>query len=646
MADRSRLVRMRIENIGCIGPEGLEVQLDKILTIVGTNNTGKSTILKAYELAVGTEVFKTEDRCLRTLDKPSKVEIWVHIPEGMANIAEKWKSKEGDNLLVRSKWEWDAGSTTKIRRTWDPGINDYAIDDTASGLDTVFNSRLPQPLRIGTLDDPSKEHQVLLKLILQPIIDKLKLLIQTKDSELNRITQDFIKTAQIPVQEEKQNINQISLDINKSHNKIFPNLSVLLDIGLGELEIDPTKLLLNNSKIKFIDWGDEVNWDKQGTGSQRALFWSILQVRSRLKSIADINETNKKEVINLGKQLSKLEKDITSKKKEETIKKYEEQIKEIAEKIEALKSIEPQKLLTEKNSELSLPGYMLLIDEPEVGLHPNAIRAASSYLYNLATEPSWQIMITTHSPLFVNPLHDHTTIFRIERNDKHLTPKSYKSDLVKFTDDERENLKMLNRFDQALSEMFFGQRPIIIEGDTEFSAFEYLMQNQSEYPVSQRPVLIRARGKDTIGLIIRMLEHFGVSYSVLHDSDFRTKGVAWSANERIYQSIQESRKRGCKVIHRISIPTFEFQHLPCEYDNNKMLKEHPIKDKPWNFISRMKESEEIKISVKKLFDDLISETSNEDQFEVKQMESLNIEVDKWTKNNCPNDERFAITNGK
>ena len=642
MAERSRLVKMRIENIGCIGPEGLEVQLDNILTIVGANNTGKSTILKAYELAVGTEKFEQEDRCLRALDRPSSVEIWVHIPEGMANIAEKWKSKEGENLVVRSKWEWAVGSTSKIRRTWDPEIDNYAEDDTASGLDTVFTARLPQPLRIGTLEDPEKEHQTLLKIVLQPIIDKLKSLMQTEDSELNKISQSFISTAQKPVEEEKTNINKVSSDINKSHNAIFPNLSIALDIGLGNLEIDPTKLLINNSKIKFNDWGDEVEWNKQGTGSQRALFWSILQVRSRLKSVADIVESNKKEIIDLGKQLTKLKRDIVNKKRPDTIKKYEEDIASIKRKIESLKVSDPEKLLTEKTSELSLPGYMLLIDEPEVGLHPNAIRSASLYLYNLATDPSWQIMITTHSPLFVNPLQDHTTILRIERNDKNLTPKSYKSDSVSFSVEEKENLKMLNKFDQALAEMFFGPKPVIVEGDTEYAAFEFLMRNQSDYPMSNRPVLIRARGKDTINLIIRMLEHFEVSYSVLHDSDFRTRGVAWSANERIYRSIDTSRKNGCKVIHRISIPTFEFQHLPCEYDEKRKLKEHPNKEKPWNFISKMKGSNEISKSVKQVFDELVSDISNENQFKNEQMKSLNLAVDKWANKNCPKDERFIL----
>ncbi len=46
MAERSKLVKMRIQNLGCIGPEGLEISLDNIICIVGANNSGKSTVLR------------------------------------------------------------------------------------------------------------------------------------------------------------------------------------------------------------------------------------------------------------------------------------------------------------------------------------------------------------------------------------------------------------------------------------------------------------------------------------------------------------------------------------------------------------------------------------------------------------------------
>lgn len=55
--NRSKLLRMTIRNIGCIGNEGIDIALDNIVCLVGKNNAGKSTVLRAYELAKGPTAF-------------------------------------------------------------------------------------------------------------------------------------------------------------------------------------------------------------------------------------------------------------------------------------------------------------------------------------------------------------------------------------------------------------------------------------------------------------------------------------------------------------------------------------------------------------------------------------------------------------
>ena len=61
--NRSKLVRMTVRNIGCIGNEEVEISLDNVVCLVGKNNSGKSTILRAYELAKGSVQFeKDRDR--------------------------------------------------------------------------------------------------------------------------------------------------------------------------------------------------------------------------------------------------------------------------------------------------------------------------------------------------------------------------------------------------------------------------------------------------------------------------------------------------------------------------------------------------------------------------------------------------------
>lgn len=650
MSDRSKLVKMRIVNIGCIGPEGLTVELDNILCLVGANNTGKSTVLRAYELAVsGTDMFNKEiDLCKRANDESAIIELWVHIPEGTANIPEKWKIKENGLLLVKSKWEWNSTNNWKrIRLTWDPEIDNYS-NEKASGLDTVFSSRLPKPFRIGTLEEPESEHNKLLTLILQPIADKLKEIMSNEDSELKQALSTINNIAQTPVNEEKQKLDEIKIDINRHHNEIFPDLKVDFEIGFGSLEIDFAKLLLNHSFIKFLEWADEIDWKQQGTGSQRALFWTMLQVRSRLNALSDLALQSKKDILEREKRIQNLKKGIESAKKEETKEKKINEIEILEEEIKQFKLKDPETILKEQITELSLPGYMLLIDEPEVALHPGAVRAACKYLYNLAEDPSWQVMISTHSPLFIDPLQDHTTIVRLDRSKIYPSPKTYRSDSVKFSDDEKTNLKMLNRFDQGLSEMFFGQYPILIEGDTEFAAFETIMNSESDkFPAYNKPVLVRARGKWTLSLIIRMLSHFNVSFSILHDIDSpKTKNGdvnnAWSANFEIYKEIKKAREKGIKVIHRISLPNFELNHLSIEVDRTGFIKDTASKEKPWNIFKSINESEEIKNTVKQIFYELLNNEGIEEPFEKDYKKGLMDAVKKWAEDNAPEDNRYKL----
>jgi predicted ATP-dependent endonuclease of OLD family len=597
--NRTKLLKMRIVNLGCVGPEGLEISMDDVLCLVGANNTGKSTILRAYELVTNAVSFTANDRCQRA-DGITSIELWAHIPEGIENIADRWKKDADGFKVVRTRWSWDEELVSK-RETWDPAIEGYSEDANASGINEVFQSRLPISFRVGALENPQEEHKKLLTLVLQPIADKLKSELAQSDSKLKMALDGFEAAANEPVQEENEKINSIAQDINRSHNEIFPNLSISMDVSLERIPFDPLPALLKSSGIRFLDFGDRTTWNQQGTGSQRALFWAMLQVRSKLKSASDLKAAREKEKAGILKSIKKLEGEAAKAKKDDTKNQKSAEIVTLRTKLTALEQ-EPNEAET-----ASLPGYMLLIDEPEIALHPSAIRAASRYLYALAQDPSWQVMMTTHSPVFVNPLEDHTTIVRLDRNADCLTPHIYRSDKIRFSDNpdqdarDKEELKMLNKFDSGLAELFFGQYPVLVEGDTEFTAFEGAMNRcPTEFPISIRPAIVRARGKDMLVLLIKILTHLKVSFSILHDSDqpLRKDGSAnsaWSANERIVEAVTKARELGIRVIHRVAVPYFEKAFLPTLRSTS---------DKPWN-VWRQLDDEAALNSIKTVLRDLL-----------------------------------------
>jgi putative ATP-dependent endonuclease of the OLD family len=631
MSDKSKLLKLRIENIGCIGNEGIDIDLDNIICLVGTNNSGKSTILRAYELALGKETFTKDDFCKRTSDKKAAIELLVHIPKGTPNIAEEWKIEKDGYLIVKTRWEWDE-NLNKVRKTWDPVINDYAEKSKASGLDNVFYSRLPKPFRIGTLESPEDEQEKMKRIILQPIADELDKMTKDDNSELSQTLKNIKEIAKKPISEHEESIKSIKDSITKQHQQIFPELSIEFGIGLSDFNIKPSDLLYRGSTLNFKEGDTDIDWKQQGTGSQRALFWSLMQVRSKLQTVLEESKKKETKIKDIEKKIFDSEQKLSSLKQAKAIESRKLEIEELKKELDGIKKDD-----SSEDTSVTLPGYMLIIDEPEIALHPNAVRAASKYLYDLSNDPSWQVMLTTHSPIFVDPTQDHTTIVRLDRSTDNPSPKVYITDKAEFEEDEITVLKMLNRYDLSLSEIFFGQYPIIIEGDTEYTAFDIIMNmNLDKYPISNRPILFRARGKWTIPLVIKMLRHFKINFSVLHDSDvpFTSKGNKngiWKANSVICDEINKCIKNGLKIKYCISLPNFEYQYIIEFVEEIENLKEIPSIEKPWNIFQNVKKNKKIAESIEKVLDDLIKIEKSNGIDEKVHINDLLENVQKWSK---------------
>jgi len=598
---RSYLVKMKACNLGCIGPEGLDVSLDEIVCLVGANNTGKSTVLRAYEAAATGASLTPEEISAKGNGQPATVELWVHIPAGAENIDAKWKEDKDGMLMVRSKWTWPEQGGKPIRTTWDPQTNDYAEDGKAAGLDAVFNSRLPRSFRIGSLDDPTEEHRKLLELVLEPIKTCLADLMSKEGSPLREKIKALQEEAEKPVAEFKLELDKVQTRVNTSYRRVFSAAEITLSVNLGDITVDPGAALVKSSHIGFIESHGKTRWTQQGTGSQRALFWSMLEVRSELNRIADERKRIEKAEKDKAKELAKLKDKLTTLKKQDAIEKCNAEIKKLEDDIAALRPGGTPAATAAPAP--FLPGYMLLIDEPETALHPAAIRAAKEHLYSLAAESGWQVMLSTHHPAFIDPLKDHTTIVRLHRPETNAAPNVYRADSANFTADEKDTLKTLLAFDQSVAEMFFSNKVIIVEGDTEFAAFTVAMNaDLPAFPLDERPLILRARGKWTIPLLVRMLAHFKVCCAVLHDVDAPKIGLsghknsAYTANAKITSSVKAARDAGTHIIHHCSVPDFERKHGM----------ELPIKDRPFKAWQVTRDDATIRASVRKVLDELCS----------------------------------------
>ena len=89
--------------------------------------------------------------------------------------------------------------------------------------------------------------------------------------------------------------------------------------------------------------------------------------------------------------------------------------------------------------------------------------------------------------------------------------------------DERERLRFTSRFHPTVNEVFFAKRVVLLEEESAIVAFERsaeLLGMFTRHPECRRDVtLIDTRGKGEIPLFQKVLNHFKIPYTVVHDED-------------------------------------------------------------------------------------------------------------------------------
>lgn len=604
MTTRSKLLRMKVRNVGCIGNEGVTIELDDIVCLVGKNNSGKSTILRAYELAKGDVGFQQSDRCqFAPADEPSEIEMEVHIPEGVSNLAAKWKQQIGDLLVVKNRWQWRLPDLQLVRQTWLPtggpdGAGCWAEEEKGGGADNVFSARLPKPLRISSLQGASAAEQNLLTLVLQPFVSRLEREQADKDSKLGKALAGLMADIEAMSKEHIDHFNRIATKVGTGFKGVFPNLGVEIDVKSAPLNHKIKSMIEGASALKVRDGSLLTSLEQQGAGAQRALFWAMLQVHNELSLEKDVREEHKK----------KLKKDIESEEKKKKAKGASpEEVEACGAKINELTSKLENHIagapIPQDANDPALPGYLLLIDEPENALHPLAARAAQRHLYQLAQSADWQVMMTTHSPYFINPFEDHTTVVRLDRGageKSPITPKTYRSDLVTFEGDDKKRLQALQHIDPSLSEIFFGSYPILVEGDTEHAAFMAAII-EKRHELMDQVTVVRARGKAILVPLISIMRHFKIDFGILHDLDAPRKrngdkNGMWTINSKIRAGVEMARGAGLNVRHRVSVPDFE----------RLLAGDAEDKDKPLIAYQRVTEEEDLSETIQSLLTALMS----------------------------------------
>lgn len=492
--ERGKLRSLSVRNFRCIGSNPVRVDLDDIVVLVGPNNSGKSSILRAYEIAMseGANAGKLgiDDFPNGKVDPDQPVEIELVTEVIFGNPGKQWlggldgkPAKLEDRKYVKEKWVWTAaGKGTRFG--WNVETQEWD-SKKPWGYANVANARRPAVHPVRAFDPPEAQAKQIHNLLSKAILDSAKLLEKDGVKLYDRILGEIDEFQKLALDHNKGKIEEAENALNEIISTIFID-HIVRYVQSSDASDSVLKLFPDGGKLTMGHKdGHLSDLESQGSGARRTMLWATLKLLK--DSDADQKKAN-----------------------------------------------------------------VLLIDEPELCLHPNAIRDACKVLYDLASKDGWQVMVTTHSPVFIDLSRDNTTVVRVERKAKGeiVGTTLYRPETAQLTPDDKANLKLLNLYDPYVGEFFFGGSVILVEGDTEYSAFRMIMEEDKSFPDTH---VIRARGKATIASLAKILNQFGTTYSILHDTDTpKTKSKnkktgeekeivnpAWTINKNILAAVEK-----------------------------------------------------------------------------------------------------------
>jgi putative ATP-dependent endonuclease of OLD family len=175
---------------------------------------------------------------------------------------------------------------------------------------------------------------------------------------------------------------------------------------------------------------------------------------------------------------------------------------------------------TEENKRrASSESVFFAIEEPELFLHPHAQRNLSYSLKDLAKNQEYQIFICSHSPFFID-LENYKNICVVTKNQNTGTKVNQcRKNLFQGEDfkERKKRFHMAHWINPDRGEMFFAERVIFVEGETEKVVFPYLADKLE--CINHEISIIDCGSKFNIPMYIEIANAFKIPYLVVHDED-------------------------------------------------------------------------------------------------------------------------------
>ncbi len=217
--------------------------------------------------------------------------------------------------------------------------------------------------------------------------------------------------------------------------------------------------------------------------------------------------------------------------------------------------------------------WIIMVDEPELHLHPQYQRHLWRILEILSQQTNSQIILATHSPFFINE-HNIENVFRFALRDGH----SHIINPVDFHWQEQARVKQILT-DGNMSKLFFTDIIIMVEWDTdEYFLHYYIREYFKQHNIPARRYnyeLLNIAGKSSLHAWRSFCHQFQIQWSFIGDWDNVISSSPFGSEiEYIKQSVPRH-EHGHKLTksrqYQILIEKISNNHMQLEQQITKRL---------------------------------------------------------------------------
>lgn len=159
---------------------------------------------------------------------------------------------------------------------------------------------------------------------------------------------------------------------------------------------------------------------------------------------------------------------------------------------------------------------ILAIEEPEIYQHPPAQRRLFEILRKISNR--WQVLHSTHSPNFFD-ISEYKDIALISRSGRTQPTTVFQERGEIFSGDERDEFKLVSKVDPTRGELFFSNKVILVEGDSERLCLPLIAEKIDVSLPLRGITVIEAGGKTLLPFFQKLMNAYGIPYLVLYDED-------------------------------------------------------------------------------------------------------------------------------